>query len=37
MKTKMKSTFLQEQGNKISYILSTFTIKKKSIIFTRTI
>lgn len=29
MKTKMKSMFLQEQGNRISYILSTFTIKKK--------
>lgn len=37
MNTKMKSIFLREQGNGISYILSTLIIKKKIIILTRTI
>lgn len=29
MKTETESIFLQEQGNRISYILSTLIIKKK--------
>lgn len=37
MKTKMKAVFLQEQVNRINCILSTFTIKKKTSIFTRTV
>lgn len=37
MKTKMKAAFLQEQVNRINCIPSTFTIRKKTCIFTSSI